>query len=279
MAKTRRKRKGIWKTPAFWSFIGAMMALGLILVCVFLFMDAVDSSKKMAQIVNVTEPTEAIPYSAEDFVLNDDGFMECVSTTFQTGIDVSFYQGDVDWEKVRDDGVEFVFIRVGGRGSSPAGELYADVKAQTYYEGAKAAGLDVGAYFYSQAISPEEAIEEAEFVLAQVENWELDKPIVFDWETTDKNGRNWNVNGTLMTQCALAFCRTIEEAGESPMIYFNESQGRDLYDLDQLDQYPFWLAKYSGKLDVRYRVDYWQYTETGKVDGIDHNVDLNIYIP
>lgn len=279
MPRTRKKRKHILKNPTLWSIVGAALAMGLILLCVFLFMDAADSSKSRARKVDPTEDTREIPYSPEDFVLNRDGFMECVGDiAYGTGIDVSFYQGDIDWEKVKTAGVEFVFIRVGGRDGAD-GSLYTDSKAQSYYEGAKAAGLEIGAYFFSQAITVEEAREEAEFALRQVKDWELDRPIVYDWEYINQNARTAKMNKALLTQCTLAFCQTIEEAGKEPMIYFNESQGSDLLDLDALRQYPFWLAMYGGELDVPYRVDYWQYSETGKVDGIDHNVDLNIYIP
>lgn len=278
MSRTRRKKKNILKNPVLWSVAGAILAMGLILLCVFLFMDAADSSRLQARKVEPTENTRQ-PYSPEDFVLNSDGFMECVGDiAYSTGIDVSFYQGDIDWEKVKADGVEFVFIRIGGRDGSD-GSLYTDSMAQNYYEDAKAAGLEIGAYFFSQAITEEEAREEAEFVLRQVKGWELTRPIVFDWEYINQNARTANMNKALLTQCTLAFCEVIEEAGEAPMIYFNESQGKDLLDLDALRQYPFWLAMYGGELDVPYRVDYWQYSETGNVDGIDHNVDLNIYLP
>lgn len=278
MPRTKRKKNIFQSNPLFWGIIGVIAAMLLILVCVFLIMDSAEPPDITAKKVEATEPTRSIPYSPEDFVLNREGFMECVTVPYSTGIDVSFYQGAIDWEKVKADGVEFVFIRIGGRGST-AGELYTDDNAQSYYEGAKAAGLQVGAYFFSQAITEAEAIEEAEFSLQLVENWELDLPIVYDWEYIGPEERTGRINRRLLTQCTLAFCQTIESAGKKPMIYFNESQGKDLLDLEKLQKYPFWLAMYDGQMDFPYRVDYWQYTETGKVDGIDAKVDLNIYLP
>lgn len=278
MSRTKRKKNIFQSNPLFWGIIGVIAAMLLILLCVFLIMDSAEPPDITAKKVEVTDPTRSIPYAPEDFVRNREGFMECVTVPYSTGIDVSFYQGVIDWEKVKADGVEFVFIRIGGRGST-AGELYTDDNAQSYYEGAKAAGLQVGAYFFSQAITEEEAIEEAEFSLQLVENWELDLPIVYDWEYIGPEERTGRINRRLLTQCTLAFCQTIESAGQKPMIYFNESQGKDLLDLEQLQQYPFWLAMYDGQMDFPYRVDYWQYTETGKVDGIDAKVDLNIYLP
>lgn len=270
MPKTKRRKK--IRNPMIWSIVGVACAMLLILVCVFLIMDGSETAQ--ARKTQVT--TSEIPYSPDDFVIRN-GFMECVSVPYATGIDVSFYQGDIDWQAVKAQGVDFVFIRVGGRGSSE-GELFADTKAQEYYTGAKAAGLQIGAYFFSQAISEEEAIQEAEYTLDLIADWELDLPVVFDWEYIDKEARTGKMRGPLLTQCTLAFCQTIENAGLEPMIYFNESQGTDLLNLTQLQQYPFWLAKYNGALDFPHQVDYWQYSETGKVDGINGNVDLNIFI-
>lgn len=271
-------KKRFKKNPMLMSILTAAAAMVLILLAVFLIMDAAAPGIPSAQQVTPLEPERPIPYSADDFVQNKDGFMECISIPFSTGIDVSLFQGEIDWQKVKADGVEFVFIRVGGRGTTDGG-LYTDSKAQEYYRAAKAAGLQVGAYFFSQAISEAEAREEAVFALKQVKKWELDLPFVYDWEWAEKGSRTDGMTGALLTKCTLAFCQTVEAAGIQPMIYFNESQGLDMLDLSQLQQYPFWLAMYDGAMDFPYRVDYWQYSETGKVDGIDAPVDLNIYLP
>lgn len=275
MQKLKRKMQ---KNPLLYGVICTVTAMILILISVFLLMDSTEPPVPAAKPIHIEGGTRQIPYSQEDFVRNKDGFMECVSVPFTTGIDVSFYQGTIDWEKVKAAGVEYVFIRVGGRGSSD-GTLYTDENAQTYYKGAKEAGLQVGAYFFSQAISVEEAREEAEFALKQVKKWKLDLPLAYDWEWAEKGSRTDAMKGNLLTACTKAFCQVIEEAGLQPMIYFNESQGLDMLDLEELQQYPFWLAMYDGAMDFPYRVDYWQYSESGKVDGIDASVDLNIFLP
>ncbi len=275
MQKLKKKFK---KNPLLWSTVGVVTAMVLILLTVFLIMDSAEPHIPSAQQVPHLEPSRPIPYSPEDFVQDQDGFMECVSIPFSTGIDVSLFQGEIDWQQVKAAGVEFVFIRVGGRGTTDGG-LYTDSRAQDYYRGAKEAGLQVGAYFFSQAISQQEAREEAEFALKQVKKWELDLPLVYDWEWAEKGSRTDAMTGSLLTKCTLEFCQTVEAAGIQPMIYFNESQGLDMLELSQLQQYPFWLAMYDGAMDFPYRVDYWQYSESGKVDGIDVPVDLNIFLP
>lgn len=275
MPKLKRKFK---KNPLLYSVICAVAAMVLILISVFLLMDASEPPVPQAKPIQIEAGIRDIPYTADDFVLNSDGFMECVSVPFTTGIDVSVYQGEIDWQKVKDAGVEYVFIRVGGRGSS-SGALYEDDNAQANYKGAKKAGLQVGAYFFSQAISEEEAREEAEFALQQIKKWQLDLPLAYDWEWAEKGSRTDDMNGKLLTRCTLAFCQAVEAAGIQPMIYFNESQALDMLELDALQQYPFWLAMYDGAMEFPYRVDYWQYSETGKVDGITGKVDLNIFLP
>jgi len=275
MQKLKKKFK---KNPLLYSILCAVSAMVLILVSVFLLMDSTQPPVPNAKPIQVGSGTREIPYAPEDFVRNKDGFMECVSVPFTTGIDVSVYQGDIDWKKVKAAGIEYVFIRIGGRGSTN-GTLYTDDNAQTNYKGAKAAGLQVGAYFFSQAISKEEARQEAIFALNQVRNWQLDLPLVYDWEWQEKGSRTDDMTGRLLTACTQAFCQVIEEAGIQPMIYFNASLGLDMLELEQLQQYPFWLAMYDGVMDFPYRVDFWQYSDSGNVDGIEGAVDLNIYLP
>ena len=219
------------------------------------------------------------PYDPEDFALNDQGFMTCLAGDYEIGIDVSVYQQDIDWQQVKDAGVDFVFIRVGGRGYGQEGKLYADSKAQVNYEGAKAAGLKIGVYFFSQAVSVEEALEEAQFVLELTENWALDLPVVYDWEYVSDTARTADVDARLLTDCTKAFCSRIELSGRKPMIYFNWHQSVKLLYLEELTQYPFWLAYYEPEMTYPFRVDYWQYSCTGSVPGIDVDVDLNIYLP
>ena len=172
--------------------------------------------------------------------------------------------------------MEFVIIRVGGRGTEGGG-LYGDEMAQTYYEEATAVGLKVGAYFFAQSVTVEEAIEEAEYVLEAVKDWDVQMPLVYDWEYVDETARTADTDARTLTDMAKAFCDTIKEAGYTPMIYFGRSQSKDLLILEELVDYPFWLAMYSTIMDYPYKIDMWQYTEQGSVPGIDGNVDLNLW--
>lgn len=221
-------------------------------------------------------PPEANPLTAEDFSVDEQGFISCSAVPYSMGIDVSAFQGEIDWQQVKDAGVDFVMIRVGGRGWGEAGTLYADSRAQEYYKGAKEAGLQVGAYFFSQATTVWEALEEAAFTLLLTTGWELELPIVYDWEYVSDQARTAHMDADTLTRCTQAFCRMIEAAGHQPMIYFNQHQGHNLLHLEALTEYPFWLAMYTEGCTYDYRVDYWQYSATGQVPGISTAVDLNL---
>ena len=135
----------------------------------------------------------------------------------------------------------------------------------------------MGVYFFSQATSPEEAREEAEFVLSALEGYDLTYPVAFDWETvSSQDARTRGMGGEAITQCALAFCDRVREAGYEPAVYFNQHLGYLYYDLRALTEYPIWLAEYDGTPDFYYHFDLWQYTHTGEVDGIQGDVDLNL---
>lgn len=222
-------------------------------------------------------PPDPNPYIAEDFLVDANGYITCTAGKTVMGIDVSAFQGDIDWQQVKDAGVEFALIRVGGRGWGESGTLYADNRAQEYYAGAKAAGIRVGAYFFSQATSVAEAIEEAMYTLYLIAGWELDMPVVYDWEWVNSEARTANVNRAMLMDCTVAFCEIIKTAGYEPMIYFNQNQGKNLLHLDQLQAYPWWLAMYTDAFTYPYQVDCWQYSRSGKVPGISTDVDLNIW--
>ncbi len=215
------------------------------------------------------------PYTPEDFTTEGD-YVNCVAGESLFGIDVSYWQGDIDWQQVKDAGVEFVMIRVGWRGSEQ-GLLDIDEYAQKNYEGARAVGIKVGCYFFSQSISPQEAVEEAEYVLDLVKGWQLDMPVVYDWEYISADSRTGNVDARLLTDCTKAFCDRIRQAGYTPMIYFNADQSHKQMFLEELTEYSFWLAMYESEMDYPYKIDMWQYTNTGTVPGIEGNVDLNLY--
>lgn len=236
------------------------------------------NSSQPEQIVVPPVPTTQIPtenpLKPEDFTYAG-GYLTCLNMPARLGVDVSFWQGDIDWEQVSRAGMEFAMIRLGYRGTTQGG-LGEDSYAKSNYEKATAAGLQVGGYFFSQAVTPEEAVEEAEFVLEMVKDWDIRMPIVYDWEYGGPDSRTANLDARTLTDCTLAFCRTIEQAGYEAMIYFNEDQShKDMY-LGELTGYRFWLAQYGEMLNYPYRVDMWQYTCEGSVPGIEGNVDINL---
>lgn len=194
----------------------------------------------------------------------------------RTGIDISFYQGEIDWQAVAGDGIDFVILRLGYRGYTEGG-LFTDQYFDQNLRGALDAGLDVGVYFFSQAITPEEAEAEAQYVLNALEGYDTACPIAFDWEPiSDNTARTNGLDGGTLTRCAAAFCKTIQQAGRRPAVYFNQSLGYLRYDLRELTDYDLWLAEYGGKPDFYYHFDLLQYTHTGRVAGIEGDVDLDL---
>ena len=227
-----------------------------------------------------TEPTlpppEASPYTFTDFQYNG-RYLTCLATETLLGLDVSAHQEEIDWQAVAAAGFEFVMIRVGYRGYE-TGLLQADAYAQANYAGAKAAGLKVGAYMFSQAISRKEAMEEARFALEQIRGWELDLPLVYDWERVKAGTRTDGVDARTVTDCALGFCALVEAVGKESMVYFNPHHGKNYFYLHELEEYPFWLAYYTDKMDYPYKFEMWQYTDSGNVPGIEGGADINIML-
>ena len=214
-------------------------------------------------------------YAAADFV-TENGRVQYLAADSEMGIDVSEWQKDIDWEAVASDGIDFAVIRVGYRGYTE-GKLNLDSK---YYENmteAQAAGLKLGVYFYSQAISVEEAIEEAEFVLSNLHGYDLTYPIVFDWETAGTaDARTNGLDNTVLTDCAIAFCETIAAAGYEPVIYLYGNLAYTRYQLDRLTAYDWWFAGYSETPEFYYNFRIWQYTSSGSVAGIEGRTDMNL---
>jgi len=215
------------------------------------------------------DPRPALEFRMED------GYLTCTTVPTRRGIDVSEYQEDIDWEQVRGAGFDFAFIRIGYRGNS-TGDIYPDDLARQNLAGAKAAGLDVGVYFYAQAVSPEEAAEEARWCLDFLAGETLDLPVVYDWEWVGGSARTANMDRETLTQCVKTFCDTVEGAGYRGMVYFNNHVSRDLLELSELQSYPWWLAQYKDQLDYPHQVDFWQYTEEGTVPGIKGDVDIDL---
>ena len=218
---------------------------------------------------------EKNPYGRLDFQY-EGRYLGCIKAGTMPGIDVSYYQGEIDWEQVKASGIEFAIIRLGYRGYGEEGKLVEDKMAFENLEGALEAGLKVGVYIFSQATSVEEALEEADFVLERIQDYEITMPVVYDWEYISAEARTANVDPRTLTDCYLAFCEKIQEAGYTPMAYFNSYQSRKMMYLTELEEYPFWLALYSDRMTYPYRIEMWQYTDSGRVPGIEGNVDINL---
>lgn len=200
--------------------------------------------------------------------------------TARRGIDLSVFQKNVDWSKAAADGVEFAIIRLGYRGYGK-GALQPDELFTSHLDGAHAAGIDAGAYFFSQALTAEEGREEARYVLEQLDGRQLEMPIYFDWEPiAAEDSRTNGYDYAHLTDSAVAFCQTIEEAGYRAGVYINRQQGYYHYDLSRLADYSLWVADYNSYPDFYYRFDMWQYTAGGQLDGIDIQVDMNLmFVP
>lgn len=234
---------------------------------------------KVEEEAPVYGPPEESTFAPQDFQY-DGEYLTCITQPSQLGIDVSQHQGNIDWQAVKDAGVTFVMIRVGGRGYGQKGVLYTDDLALSYYRGAKAAGLKVGVYFFSQAISVQEAEEEAQLVLETIEGWQLDMPVVFDWEQMQEPGsRTWSVDPRIVTDCMKSFCEKVEASGRTAMIYFNPDHSDVQFYIEEVTAYDFWLAYYTQWMDYPYKVHMWQYTNKGTVPGIEGDVDINLYFP
>ncbi|MEA4933124.1 MAG: GH25 family lysozyme [Lawsonibacter sp.] len=223
-----------------------------------------------------------VPVNADDpsaFILDGDR-MDYAGKGVKTslGIDVSYHQGVIDWKKVADDDIQFAMIRAGGRYYG-SGVVFEDTQFRTNIQGALDAGLDVGVYFFSQAITVEEARDEANFLLNLLKDYDFTGPVVFDWENiTNAAARTDGLDRATVTAMANAFCQTVEQAGYSPMIYFNQYIGYLLYNLEDVVQYPFWLAQYGTTPGFYYNFQMWQYTDAAQVDGVPGKVDLNLRI-
>ena len=199
------------------------------------------------------------------------------------GVDISQYQPTVDFATLKANGIDFVFIRAAYRGSSNGG-LYKDTLFSKHVIAARQAGLDVGAYIYSQAITVAEAREEATYILNIVKNYDITLPLVFDFEYAESSSSRLvsaKLTNKQQTSICNAFCKRVENNGYTAIVYANQSMlTDDLNDEEIAKNYDIWLAnysskpKYAGKL---YETDYsyWQYSSTGKVSGISGNVDCN----
>lgn len=197
--------------------------------------------------------------------------------TAKKGIDVSTFQGDINWKKVKNDNVDFAFIRLGFRGYE-SGKIVLDSKYEDNIKGSIKAGIDTGVYFFTEALTEKEAVEEAEFVIENLKDHAITMPVVIDVEesaNTEKS-RTKNLTADQRTKNVIAFCKRIKEAGYDVMIYGNLKSFMIMMDFEKLEEYDKWFAYYRYPFHFPYKIKIWQYTSTEEIDGIEGNTDVNI---
>lgn len=218
-------------------------------------------------------------YRTENLLISDReiAYAENGKTISHKGIDVSKYNGVIDWRQVAEDGVEFAFIRVGIRGYGAEGRLVEDEGFEENVENALSSGIKVGVYFFTQATTVEEAVEEAEFVKQIIAPYRIECPVVLDVEkVSDSEGRMNKISKEERTRVVKTFCEEISKAGYTPMLYYNMEMGALMLDLEQLEDYDKWFAYYNKDIYYPYDFKVWQYSDKGRVSGINGDVDLNI---
>ena len=227
-------------------------------------------------------PLEGVPANelTEESFSSNDGRIEYTGTDYDVlrGVDVSEHQLDIDWKQVAASGVDYAYIRVGWRGYTEGG-LFEDAYFERNIHCALDAGLHVGVYMFSQAVTVQEAIEEADFVLERIGKYNVTLPVVFDWEKIEAaEARSHGLTMELRTDCARAFCETVKSAGYVPCVYFNRNLGYYGYDLTRLTDYEFWFSlPESGFPNFYYACDMWQYSFTETVPGIAEPTDMNLW--
>ncbi len=229
--------------------------------------------------LNKQEEEEAVikgPYDLEKFDMSKEYYSyEDEKYTSAVGIDISEHNDEIDFEAVKESGIDFTFIRIGWRGYSE-GKIYVDKRFEEYYTGAKQAGLKVGVYFFSQAINQDETKEEADFVLETLNGRTLDLPVVYDFETIDYDeARTDNLTKEQVTSNAVTFLKTVSTKYDA-MLYANLNLLENKYEETILNTFPLWYAQYYKEPETLNDFKIWQYSETGSVDGIDGEADLNI---
>ncbi|MCR5656701.1 MAG: glycoside hydrolase family 25 protein [Butyrivibrio sp.] len=231
---------------------------------------------------DISENLEKSRFLPEDFERDEKGFVRYVGNAedieIKNGIDVSRFQGEIDFTKVKASGIDFAMIRVGLRGSTE-GAILQDDTFDNNIKNAIRAGLDVGVYFYSQAVNSQEAREEAQYVLDMLEPYNVKYPVVIDIEASESSdARTKGLDNATYSEIATTFCEMVKTSGYTPMIYGNNRTFIAMLSENELQNYPVWIADYADPMYFPYKFDMWQYTDSGKVDGIDGDVDLDLYV-
>ncbi|MBR1931060.1 MAG: glycoside hydrolase family 25 protein [Lachnospiraceae bacterium] len=241
--------------------------------------DIVLVSNGLFHFVPISDALQHHDYIEENLNVLENGefqYVEQGEVISHKGIDVSTFQGEIDWDRVAEDGVEFVFIRAIFRGYG-SGKLVEDDTFEQNIEGALRAGIKVGVYVFSQAINEEELREETDLLLEKLAPYKIQCPVVFDVETiANADGRMNRLSVEERTNLTIQFCKIMENAGYHPMIYHNMEMAALMLDLQQLEEYDKWFAYYNDNFYYPYKYKVWQYSEKGKVNGISTDVDMNI---
>lgn len=232
-------------------------------------------------LIPVREDVKRYEYDSEAFIEESNGeirYIQDGKTVSVKGVDVSKYQEKIDWEKVAASGVKYAMIRLGFRGMGTKGTCELDSYYKRNVQGALDAGIEVGVYFFSQATTVEEAKEEAQFVLEHIKEYDVTWPVAYDTEeiTSYDAARANAISREERTACAKAFLDEIAAAGYTPVLYANTRWSLLKLDLGQLAGYDLWYAYYGTAPYYPYHYTMWQYTNSGKIPGINGNADVNI---
>ena len=227
------------------------------------------------------EGVETNAFSKSDFqYINNQPVYVGTGYSVKKGIDVSEHQKAIDWDQVNTQHYDFCYVRAGRRGYTEGG-LFEDAYFEKNIAGAGRCGMELGVYFFSQAITVAEAIEEANWVIEHIRGMNITLPVAFDWEKVDaEDARTADISVDTLTDCAVAFCETVRRAGFEPCIYYNRTTGYYRYDLSRLTNYIVWFALPCSPPDIihpsfYYKLDMWQYSLTGTVPGIGMETDLD----
>lgn len=288
---TKKKKRRVLRPAVLLVTIATVVVLITILL-ISIFRQAADKPSALPEVpddmptidyhgheIPIVTDLPVNPYDSSLFITQD-GFMSYRSDEVATfsGIDVSSHQDTIDWPAVKASGIDYAMIRAGYRGATE-GKIYIDNKYIYNINRAVEAGLDVGIYFFSQAITVEEAQEEAITLLQWIKGYDITYPVAYDWEFMNhiEGNRTADMTKEQLTQCALAFCSVIEQAGYTPMIYFDLNTAYNYYDLSLIGHIDFWVAEWHHRSpSFYYDLQMFQYTSLGEVDGIVGEVDLNI---
>ena len=283
------KAINVFLSPNVQKFFIALLVTVVLFVLLFFFLSAFNLYKEIVRgkseinterlVYKFRPNTLALDYDepSDTSIVKDDANdikEQFLSYGVSYGIDVSEWQGDIDWKKVASTGISFAIIRCGFR-YIESNELGEDANFKKNIEGAIDAGLKVGVYFYGTAINKKEAIEEANYTINLIKDYTLSYPVVYDAETFDR-GRLEGVSYSTITENILTFMDEIESYGYASMVYSNSSAFYDRLDTGKFDSRLLWLAHYIDKTDYKGNYNMWQYADNGSVSGISGNVDLNV---